>query len=174
MEYFALTAITPFLRKIFPSIEVFNALSAGIAVGIMTIPMVSSLSEDAMAAVPKSMREGAYALGCTKQEVATKVVIPAASSSIIASFILSISRAIGETMVVAMAAGSTPQLTFNPLKSVQTMTGYIVQISMGDVPYGTLEYKTIFAVGTLLFIITFILNIISRRVVKSVNNPSLK
>ena len=165
--YFALTAITPFLRKIFPTIEVFNALSAGIAVGIMTIPMVSSLSEDAMAAVPKSMREGAYALGCTKQEVATKVVIPAASSSIIASFILSISRAIGETMVVAMAAGSTPQLTFNPLKSVQTMTGYIVQISMGDVPYGTLEYKTIFAVGTLLFIITFILNIISRKVVKS-------
>lgn len=164
--YFALTSITPLIRSIFPNASVFNALSAGIAVGIMTIPMVSSLSEDAMMAVPDSLRLGAYALGSTKFEVASKIVVPAAFSGIAASFILSISRAIGETMIVAMAAGSTPKLTLNPLESIQTMTGYIVQISLGDVPAGSIGYKTIFAVGTLLFAITLILNIISRNIVR--------
>lgn len=164
--YFAVTTITPFIRSILPQTSVFNALSAGIAVGIMTIPMVSSLSEDAMRAVPDSLRQGAYGLGSTKFEVATKIVIPAAFSSIMASFILAISRAIGETMIVAMAAGSTPKLTLNPLESIQTMTGYIVQISMGDVPAGSLAYRTLFAVGTLLFLITFVLNIISRAIVR--------
>lgn len=164
--YFALTSITPLIRSIFPNASVFNALSAGIAVGIMTIPMVSSLSEDAMMAVPDSLRLGAYALGSTKFEVATKIVVPAAFSGIVASFILAISRAIGETMIVAMAAGSTPKLTLNPLESIQTMTGYIVQISLGDVPAGSIGYKTIFAVGTLLFAITLILNIISRNIVR--------
>ena len=164
--YFALTSITPIIRSIFPNAGVFNALSAGIAVGIMTIPMVSSLSEDAMMAVPDSLRQGAYGLGATRLEVSTQIVVPAAFSSIMASFILAISRAIGETMIVAMAAGSTPKMTLNPLESVQTMTGYIVQISMGDVPFGTLEHKTLYAVATLLFVITFSLNVISRRIVK--------
>ncbi|WP_291966245.1 phosphate ABC transporter permease subunit PstC [Caloramator sp.] len=164
--YFALTAITPLIRNIFPETSVYNALSAGIAVGIMTIPLVSSMSEDAMMAVPDSLRNGAYALGATKLEVTKDVVIPTAMSSIVASFILAISRAVGETMIVAMAAGSTPKLTINPLDSIQTMTGYIVQISMGDVPYGSLAYKTLFAVGTLLFLMTFTLNVISRYFVR--------
>lgn len=164
--YFALTAITPLIRNIFPETSVYNALSAGIAVGIMTIPLVSSMSEDAMMAVPDSLRNGAYALGATKLEVTKDVVIPTAMSSIVASFILAISRAVGETMIVAMAAGSTPKLTINPLESIQTMTGYIVQISMGDVPYGSLAYKTLFAVGTLLFLMTFALNVISRYFVR--------
>lgn len=164
--YFAVTVITPLIKAVFPGAGVFNALSAGIAVGIMTIPMVSSLSEDAMRAVPQSIREGAYALGSTKLEVAAKVVVPAAFSGIVASFILAISRAVGETMIVAMAAGSTPKLTLNPLESIQTMTGYIVQISMGDVAYGSLSYMTLFAVGMLLFLITFVLNVISRRIVR--------
>ncbi|WP_443110706.1 phosphate ABC transporter permease subunit PstC [Caloramator sp. mosi_1] len=164
--YFALTAITPLIRNVFPQTSVYNALSAGIAVGIMTIPLVSSMSEDAMMAVPDSLRNGAYALGATKLEVTKDVVIPTAMSSIVASFILAISRAVGETMIVAMAAGSTPKLTINPLESIQTMTGYIVQISMGDVPYGSLAYKTLFAVGTLLFLMTFILNVISRYFVR--------
>ncbi len=164
--YFALNTITPIIRSIFPEAGVFNALSAGIAVGIMTIPMVSSLSEDAMMAIPDSLRQGAYGLGATRLEVSTQIVVPAAFSSIIASFILAISRAIGETMIVAMAAGSTPKMTISPLESIQTMTGYIAQISMGDVPYGSLEHKTLYAVGTLLFLITFSLNVFSRRIVK--------
>lgn len=164
--YFAVTTITPILKGIFPDISVFNALSAGIAVGIMTIPMVSSLSEDAMMAVPDSLRQGAYGLGSTKFEVATKIVLPASISSVAASFILAISRAIGETMIVAMAAGSTPKLTLNPLESIQTMTGFIAQVSMGDVPYGSISHKTLYAVGTLLFIITLVLNIISKKIVK--------
>lgn len=164
--YFAVTVITPILKQIFPDVSVFNALSAGIAVGIMTIPMVSSLSEDAMMAVPDSLRQGAYGLGSTKFEVATKIVIPASISSIAASFILAISRAIGETMIVAMAAGSTPKLTLNPLESIQTMTGFIAQVSMGDVPYGSTAHKTLYAVGTLLFLITLVLNIISKKIVK--------
>jgi len=164
--YFALTFITPILKNIFPDINVFNALSASIAVGIMIIPMISSLSEDAMKAVPDEIRQGAYALGATKFEVSTKVVIPAALSSIISSFVLAISRAIGETMIVTLAAGSTPILTLNPLESVQTMTSFIVQVASGDVTHGGLIYKTIFAVGMLLFLITLLMNIIARMIIK--------
>lgn len=164
--FFALTYITPALQKVFPSTEVFNAASASIAVGIMIIPMVSSLSEDAMMAIPNSIRNGAYALGATKLEVAAKIVVPGAISGIASSFVLAISRAIGETMIVAIAAGARPELTINPLKSIQTMTGYMVNVSMGDIQHGSIEYKTIFAVGAVLFILTFILNIIARRIVK--------
>lgn len=160
--YFALTFVTPFLRSIFPQMDVFNALSAGIVVGIMIIPMVSSLSEDAMRAVPKSIRAGAYALGSTKYEVSTKVVVPAALSGITSSFVLAISRAIGETMIVTIAAGGTPKLTLNPTESIQTMTAYIVQVALGDVQQGSIEYKTIFAVGASLFVITLIMNLIAQ------------
>lgn len=160
--YFALTFVTPFLRSIFPQIDVFNALSAGIVVGIMIIPMVSSLSEDAMRAVPKSIRAAAYALGSTKYEVSTKVVVPAALSGITSSFVLAISRAIGETMIVTIAAGGTPKLTLNPTESIQTMTSYIVQVALGDVQQGSIEYKTIFAVGASLFVITLIMNLIAQ------------
>jgi phosphate transport system permease protein len=164
--FFALTYITPLIKHFLPKTEIFNAASASIAVGIMIIPLVSSLSEDAMMAVPNSMRNGAYALGSTKLEVATKIVLPGALSGIISSFVLAISRAIGETMIVAIAAGANPLLNFNPLRSVQTMTAFMVSISMGDVPHGSVEYKTLFAVGTTLFIITFILNIIARSFIK--------
>lgn len=164
--YFALTFITPLLQKIFPNIEIFNALSAGIAVGIMIIPMISSLSEDAMSSISSSVRDGAYGLGATKLEVVTKIVIPGAISGIISSFILAISRAIGETMIVAIAAGSRPSLTLNPLKSIQTITGYMVSVAKGDVQRGTVEYQSIFAVGTVLFLLTFVLNIIAKKVVK--------
>lgn len=164
--YFALTAITPLLKQIFPRLEVFNALSASIALGIMIIPMVASLSEDAMNAVPDAMRKGALALGSTTFEVSTKVVVPGALSGIIASFVLAISRAIGETMIVAIAAGATPKITLNPLTSVQTMTGYMVSISMGDIPHGSTAYYTVFAVGMVLFALTFLLNIFARRIVK--------
>lgn len=160
--YFALTFVTPLLRNIFPDMGVFNALSASLVVGIMILPMVASLSEDAMVAVPKSLRNGAYALGATRLEVAWKVVVPAALSGIISSFVLAISRAIGETMIVTIAAGATPKLTLNPLESVQTMTAYIVQVSLGDIQYGSIEYKTIFAVGITLFILTFIINLIAQ------------
>jgi phosphate transport system permease protein len=164
--YFALTFVTPALRLVWPGADVFNALSASIVVGIMIIPMVSSLSEDAMSAVPRSLREGTYALGATKYEVATRTVVPAALSGILASFILALSRAIGETMIVAIAAGATPRLTLNPLESVQTMTAYIAQISLGETPYGTIEYKTIFAVGLALFAVTLLMNIISALVLR--------
>ncbi|MCR8843648.1 phosphate ABC transporter permease subunit PstC [Paenibacillus sp. SC116] len=162
--YFALTFITPIVRSIFPDTGVFNALSAGIVVGIMIIPMISSLSEDAMSAVPDSLRNGAYALGATRFEVATKIVVPAALSGIVASFVLAFSRAIGETMIVTVAAGSTPNLTANPLESIQTMTAYIVQVSMGDIPHGSVEYGTIFAVGMTLFVITLLLNMLAQYV----------
>lgn len=164
--YFALMFITPLLRNINPDISIFNALSAGIAVGIMTIPMVSSLSEDAMSAVPRSLRDGAYALGATRLEVALKIVVPAALSGIVASFVLAFSRAIGETMIVTVAAGATPKLTANPLESIQTMTAYIVQVSLGDTPHGTVEYGTIFAVGSTLFVITLLLNIFAQYMAK--------
>lgn len=131
----------------------------------MIIPMVASLSEDAMMAVPDSIRQGAYALGSTKFEVATKVIVPAALSSIGSAFVLAISRAIGETMIVAIAAGQSPVLTLNPLKSIQTMTGFMVNISLGDIQHGTVEYQTVFAVGALLFVITFIMNIIAKAIV---------
>jgi phosphate transport system permease protein len=164
--YFALTFVTPFLRIFWPNTEIFNALSASIVMGIMIIPMVSSLSEDALSAVPRALREGAYALGATKFEVATRTVAPAALSGILASFILAISRAIGETMIVTIAAGATPKLTLNPLESVQTMTAYIAQVSLGEVPHGTLEYKTIFAVGLTLFFITLLMNLVSNAVLR--------
>ncbi len=164
--YFALSFVTPIIQSIFPDIGVFNALSAGIVVGVMIIPMVSSLSEDAMSAVPKSLRDGAYALGATRFEVALKIVVPAALSGIVASFVLAFSRAIGETMIVTVAAGATPTLTANPLDSIQTMTAYIVQVSLGDTQRGSLEYGTIFAVGMTLFVITFLLNILAQYVAR--------
>jgi phosphate transport system permease protein len=164
--FFAVTFIRPDLLKlIFPGIGPFSALAAGIAVGIMTIPLVASLSEDAMRAVPRSLREGGYALGATKLEVSWQIVVPAALSGIIASFILAMSRAIGETMIVALAAGSKPQLTANPLEPMQTMTGFIVQAFSGDVVVGTAPYLSLFAVGLLLFVMTLALNMISHRVV---------
>lgn len=157
--YFAISFITPLLREFVPDANIFNAASASIVVGIMILPMVSSLSDDAMRAVPRALREGAYALGSTKFEVSTKIVVPAALSGILASFILAISRAVGETMAVTLAAGATPKMTLNFFESIQTMTAYIVQVSLGDTPYGSIEYKTIFAVGMVLFIMTLLMNI---------------
>ncbi|MBI2860172.1 MAG: phosphate ABC transporter permease subunit PstC [Chloroflexi bacterium] len=159
--FFALTFVTPLLRNIFPDMVVFNALSAGLVMGVMIIPMVSSLSEDAMMAVPRSLRNAAYGLGATRLEVAIRVVMPAAVSGIVAACILALSRAIGETMIVTIAAGSTPKLTLNPLESIQTMTAYIAQISLGETPQGTVEYHTIFAVGLLLFFMTLVMNLFS-------------
>jgi phosphate transport system permease protein len=164
--YFALTFVTPLLQNFFPEMIVFNALSAGLVMGVMIIPMVSSLSEDAMLAVPQSFRQGAYALGARKFEVVLRVVVPSALSGIVSSFILAISRAIGETMIVSVAAGSTPNLTLNPLESIQTMTGYITQISLGDVSYGSLEYTTIFSVGLTLFLIVLVVNLIGQMIAK--------
>ena len=158
--YFALLFLTPILQKFIPDLSGFNALSPGIIMGIMIIPYVSSVSEDAMRAVPMHIREGSYAMGATKLQTAFKVVIPSAFSGIAAAFIIGISRAIGETMVVAIAAGGMPNLTANPLEPVQTLTAYIVAVSLGDVPHGTIEYKTIFAVGITLFLITLVFNII--------------
>jgi len=159
--YFALLTVTPFLQKFIPALQGFNALSAGLILGVSIIPLVASLSEDAIYAVPRSLRDGAYALGATKRETIVSVVLPAALSGIVASFILAISRAIGETMIVAIAAGQNPSLGINPLVPVQTMTAYIVQVSKGDTPAGSLAYKTIFAVGMTLFLITLALNIVS-------------
>ncbi|MEJ2548093.1 MAG: phosphate ABC transporter permease subunit PstC [Gemmatimonadota bacterium] len=164
--YFALTFVTPIIRAVFPQTGIFNAASGAIVVGIMIIPMVASLSEDALNAVPQALREAAYGLGATKFEVSTRVVVPAALSGIVASFILAISRAIGETMAVTLAAGATPKMTLNFLESVQTMTAYIVQISLGETPHGTLEYSTIFAVGLVLFLITLGMNLLSQRVTR--------
>ena len=158
--YFALTFLTPQLQHIFDDLLIFNALSAGIVMGVMIIPMVSSLSEDAMIAVPKNLKEGAYALGATRYEVSTRIVVPAALSGIIAAFILALSRAIGETMLVTIAAGATPRMGFNPMESIQTMTAYIVQLSLGEAPVGSLEYNTIFAVGLLLFCMTLVMNLL--------------
>ena len=163
--YFALTSITPVLQRLIPSTQIFNALSGSIAVGIMTIPLVSSLSEDALRAVPDSLRHGSYALGSTKMETSLKVVVPAAISGISASFVLAISRAIGETMIVTIASGARPQFTFNPLESVQTMTAFIVQASQGDNPHGTVGFYALFAVGLLLFLITLVMNIFSHLIV---------
>ena len=164
--YFALLFVTPILQWISEDIFVFNALSAAIVMGIMILPMVSSLSEDAMQAVPRSLREGAYALGSNRLEVSTRVVVPAALSGIVSAFILAISRAIGETMIVTIAAGQNPNFTFNPFVPIETMTAYIVQVSMGDTPTGTLEYRTIFAVALLLFVITLGMNLLSQYVVR--------
>jgi phosphate transport system permease protein len=159
--YFALTFVTPLLQRALPGLAGFNALSPGIVMGIMILPLVSSLSEDAMRAVPRGLREGSYALGATRMQTALQVVVPAAFSGITAAFILAASRAIGETMIVAIAAGQQPRFTLNPLVPVETMTAYIVQVSLGDTPQGTLEYRTIFAVGMLLFLMTFALNLMS-------------
>lgn len=159
--FFALMVVTPFLQSIFPSIAGFNALSAGIVMGIMIIPFISSLSEDALFAVPKSLREASYGMGSTRFQTAFRVTVPAASSGITVSIILAISRAVGETMIVAVAAGQQPRLTLDPTVPIETITAYIVQVSLGDVPHGSLEYKTIFAAGITLFAFTFLLNNIS-------------
>ncbi len=159
--FFALLFVTPILQKFLPELSGFNALSAGLVMGVMIIPYVSSLSEDALRAVPNSLREAAYGMGSTKLQTAFRVMVPAASSGIIVSIILAISRAIGETMIVAIAAGQEPRLTMNPLVSIETITTYIVQVSLGDVPQDSIEYRTIFAAGMTLFIFTFLLNNIS-------------
>ncbi|MAJ43172.1 MAG: phosphate ABC transporter permease subunit PstC [Candidatus Marinimicrobia bacterium] len=159
--YFALTFITPILRVFIPDTEIFNALSGAIVVGIMILPMVASLCDDALQAVPKSLKQGGYALGTTSYEVTTGIMIPSAFSGIMASFVLAISRAFGETMAVTLAAGATPRFTLNPLESIQTMTAYIVQVSLGDTPAGGIEYQTIFAVAGLLFLVTLVMNLVS-------------
>jgi phosphate transport system permease protein len=159
--FFALMVVTPFLQQIYPDLAGFNALSAGIVMGIMIIPFISSLSEDALFAVPKSLREASYGMGSTRLQTAMLVTVPAASSGIVVSIILAISRAVGETMIVAIAAGQQPRLTFDPTVPIETITAYIVQVSLGDVQHGTLEYRTIFAAGITLFALTFLLNNIS-------------
>lgn len=159
--YFALLFVTPLLQRFVPGLAGFNALSPGIVMGIMILPLVSSLSEDALHAVPNGLREGAYALGSNRLQTTLRVVVPGAFSGITAASILAVSRAVGETMIVAIAAGQQPRLTLNPLVPVETMTAYIVQVSLGDTPAGTLEYRTIFAVGMLLFLSTFVLNLAS-------------
>jgi phosphate transport system permease protein len=164
--YFALTFFTPLLRDLGLGVEIFNALSAGLVMGIMILPTVASLSDDAMTAVPMALREGAFGLGASRMQVSTRVVVPAALSGIVASFVLGISRAVGETMIVLIAAGGRPNLSFNPYEGVQTMTAYIAQVGIGDVPTGSLEYKTIFAVGATLFVATFIMNLVSIRLVR--------
>jgi phosphate transport system permease protein len=164
--YFGLMTVTPLLRAIIPGVEVFNALSGAIVVGIMILPLVCSLSEDALGAVPRGLREGGYALGSTKMEVTGKITIPSALSGIMAGFILALSRAVGETMAVTLAAGQTPKMTLDPRDSIETMTAYIVQISQGDTPSGSLAYQTIFAVGATLFAVTFALNMYAQRLVK--------
>ncbi|NQV68715.1 MAG: phosphate ABC transporter permease subunit PstC [Pseudohongiella sp.] len=164
--YFALTFVTPLLKILFPEIQVFNALSAAIVVGIMVLPMIATLSDNALRAVPDSLRQGAYALGATSYEVTTQVVVPAGLSGVMASFLLAISRAIGETMAVTLAAGATPNLSFTFLESIQTMTAYIVQVSMGDTPSGSVAYQNMFAVAALLFVITLLLNIVSQWILR--------
>jgi phosphate transport system permease protein len=164
--YFAVNFVTPILQRILPQTDVFNALSASIVVGVMILPTVASLCDDAFLAVPVSLRQAAYALGATRHEVSGRIVFPAALSGVFASFVLAVSRAVGETMAVTLAAGATPKLTLNPLESIQTMTAFIVQLSMGDTPHGTIEYQSIFAVGMLLFLITLAMNVIANRVLR--------
>ncbi|MBS7529512.1 phosphate ABC transporter permease subunit PstC [Hazenella sp. IB182353] len=160
--YFAITVITPMLRFFMPELNFFNALSASIAVGIMIIPMIASLSEDAMRAVPDHIREAAYGLGSTRLEVALKIVLPAALSGVIASFVLALSRAIGETMIVTIAAGATPNLTANPTETVQTMTAFMVQAASGDISFQSIVYKSIYAVGMTLFVFTLVMNLMAQ------------
>lgn len=166
--YFALTFMTPLLRKIFgmDTVQIYNTASAGIVIGILILPLVSSMSEDALSAVPRALREAAYGMGATRWETAVKVVVPAALSGITAAFIVSISRAIGETMIVAIAAGAGPNFTLNPFASAETMTGHIVRISGGDISYDSIDYNSIFAIGLVLFFITLALNIVSQRIVR--------
>lgn len=164
--YFALTFVTPLLRRIFgeDQVEIYNMLSAGLVMGIMILPLISSMSEDALHAVPRALRDAALGLGATRFETSLQIILPAALSGIIAAVILGISRAVGETMIVAIAAGSGPNFTFNPLKAAETMTGYIARISGGDLGYDTADYNSIFAIGLLLFLITLVLNMISRKI----------
>jgi len=165
--YFALTFVTPeILQRLVPGTRIFNALSAGIVVGIMIVPLVASISEDAMRAVPWSLREAAYGMGATRRTVAGRVVVPAALSGIAAAFILALSRAIGETMIVAIAAGQIPNLTADPRQAMETLTAFIVQVSLGDTPTGSIAYRTIFALGATLFAITLALNVLSYRIVR--------
>ncbi|MBI4463195.1 MAG: phosphate ABC transporter permease subunit PstC [Acidobacteria bacterium] len=164
--YFALTFITPLLARIIPSTQVFNATSAAIVVGIMVLPMIASMCDDSFRAVPRSLRDAGFAMGATHFEVTTEIILPGALSGVLASFVLALSRAIGETMAVTLAAGATPKLTLNPMESIQTMTAYIVQVSLGDTPTGSLEYRTIFAVGLLLFLITLSMNLLAHRVLR--------
>ncbi len=168
LGYFALTFVTPLLRSIFGDeiVKIYNMMSAGLVVGILNIPLIASLSEDALHAVPNSLRQAAYGLGATKRETSTKVVFPAALSGIAASLVVAMSRAVGETMIVALAAGAGPNLTLNPFQSAETMTGYMVRISGGDLSYGSVDYQSIFAIGLVVFLLTLSLNIISQRVVR--------
>jgi phosphate transport system permease protein len=164
--YFALVVLTPVLQGFIPDLAGFNALSPGIIMGVMIIPMISSLSEDAISAVPQTLREGAYALGSGRLQTIFRVVLPTAFSGIAASVVLAVSRAVGETMIVAIAAGQQPRLTFDPRVPIETMTAYIVQVGLGDTPTGTIEYKTIFVVGASLFVITFATNLVSQRLAR--------
>ncbi len=166
--YFALTFVTPLLRGFIGTnnMEIYNTLSAGLVMGVMILPIISSMSEDALSAVPRSLRDAAYGLGATRLETAVQIVLPAALSGVIAAFIISISRAVGETMIVAVAAGSGPNFTLNPLRAAETMTGYIARISGGDLGYDTPDYNSIFAIGLLLFCITLLLNIVSRKLAR--------
>jgi phosphate transport system permease protein len=164
--YFALTFLTPLLRDIGIHVQVFNSLSAGLVMGVMIIPTVASLSEDAMTAVPRDLRDGAYALGSSKLQVSTRIIVPAAVSGIVAAFVLGISRAVGETMIALIAAGQQPNLTFDPKQAVETMAAFIAATGAGDVPTGSVEYKTIFAVGATLFVMTLVVNAISIRLVR--------
>jgi phosphate transport system permease protein len=164
--FFALTFFTPLLQDVGTGVGIFNALSAGIVMGVMLIPTVASISEDAMSAVPRDLRAGGYALGASRLQVSTRVVVPAAISGIVASFVLAVSRAIGETMIVLIAAGTLPQLTLDPRESVETMTAFIAATGIGDVPTGSVEYKTIFAVGLTLFCFTLVMNMVAIRLVR--------
>ncbi len=167
--FFALTFVTPLLQGLFLAgihIEIYNMLSAGLVMGIMITPIISSMSEDALSAVPRALREGAYGLGATRWEVATQIVVPAALSGIFAAFVVGVSRAVGETMIVAIAAGAGPRFTLNPFRAAETMTGHIARISGGDLSYNTIDYNSIFAIGLSLFVLTLTLNIISQQIIK--------
>lgn len=165
--YFALSFVTPYLlRPLFPQTELFNAASAAIVLAIMILPTIASLSDDAFRAVPRTLREAGYALSATRYEVSFRIVLPAGLSGVVAATLLSLARAIGETMAVTLAAGMTPKLTLNPLESIQTMTAYIVQVSLGDAPAGTVAYRTIFAVGLTLFVVTLLINIAAQRILR--------
>ena len=164
--FFALTFFTPLLQDIGVDVDVFNVLSAGLVMGVMLIPTVASISDDAMTSVPQELRDGAYGLGATRLQVSTKIVVPAAISGIVASYVLAISRAVGETMIVLIAANGLAQITFDPREPAQTMTAFIGSTGLGDVPTGSIEYKTIFAVGLTLFVLTFAMNMISIRLVR--------
>ena len=170
--YFALVTVTPLLQRVVPDLSGFNALSPGLVMGIMIVPVVSSLSEDALYAVPRGLREGAYALGAGRLPTLFRVVLPAARSGILAALTLAISRAIGETMIVAIAAGQQARLTFDPRVPVETMTAYIVQVSLGDLPHGSIGYQSIFAAGLVLMTITLIFNVVGFFLTRRASAPS--